>query len=111
MVVDIIIDTCSWIKLFSGFGGPPGLLNGNGPLGGTGEVHMESMVEEATATSGGPGPFTFGLREYAPAAQGMDQSEDRVKVDNFGPAPKELEIITVTSMQIPCRCTNSYAYL
>jgi len=24
---------------------------------------------------------------------------------------KELEVFTVTSMQIPCRCTNSYAYL
>ncbi|KAG7259041.1 hypothetical protein CRUP_009967, partial [Coryphaenoides rupestris] len=35
----------------NGFGVPPGLLNGNRPLGGTGEAHMECMMEEA-ATSG-----------------------------------------------------------
>ncbi|KAJ3592321.1 hypothetical protein NHX12_007448 [Muraenolepis orangiensis] len=94
----------------NGFGVPPGLLNGNGPPGGAREVHMEGMIEEAVTTSGGPGPFTFGLSEFAPT-QGMDQSEDQARVDSFGPAPKELEIITVASMQIPCRCTNSYAYL
>ncbi|XP_062862450.1 ankyrin repeat domain-containing protein 10-like [Trichomycterus rosablanca] len=31
--------------------------------------------------------------------------------DSSSPAPKEMEIFTVAAMQIPCRCTNSYAYL
>lgn len=98
-----------------GLGVPPGLLNGNGPLGGAGEFQMESMNMElaATVTSGGPGPFAFGLSGFAPP-QGpgpMDQCENQGRQDRSNPATKELEVITVASMQTPCRCTNSYAYL
>uniref|UniRef100_A0A8P4K1Z8 Ankyrin repeat domain 10 n=1 Tax=Dicentrarchus labrax TaxID=13489 RepID=A0A8P4K1Z8_DICLA len=99
----------------NGLGMPPELLNGNGPLGGAGEAQMESMNMElaATVTSGGPGPFAFGLNGFAPP-QGpglMDQCEDQGARDRSSPATKELEVITVASMQTPCRCTNSYAYL
>ncbi|KAM3862478.1 ankyrin repeat domain-containing protein 10b [Diretmus argenteus] len=99
----------------NGLGMPPEMLNGNGPLGGAGEVQMESMNVELTASvsSGGPEPFAFGLNGFSPP-QGsgpMDQSEDQGGEERSNPAPKELEIITVASMQIPCRCTNSYAYL
>uniref|UniRef100_A0A3Q3IX93 Uncharacterized protein n=1 Tax=Monopterus albus TaxID=43700 RepID=A0A3Q3IX93_MONAL len=53
----------------------------NGPLGGAGEAQMESINMElaATVTSGGPGPFTFGLNGFAPP-QGpgpMDQCENQ----------------------------------
>ncbi|KAG7256693.1 hypothetical protein CRUP_012082 [Coryphaenoides rupestris] len=101
----------------NGFGVPPGLLNSNGPLGGAGEAHMESMMEEAIATSGGPGGVAaLGLSGFGPQAQGMDQiGGDPARVDSCGgpgaAPPKQLDIITVASMQIPCRCTNSYAYL
>lgn len=95
---------------------PPELLNGNGPLGGAGEAQMESMNTElaATVTTGGPGPFAFGMNGFAPPQQGpgpMDQCEDQGGRDRSSPASKELEVITVASMQTPCRCTNSYAYL
>lgn len=91
------------------------LLNGNGPLGGAGEVQMESMNVElaAAVTPGGPGPFAFGLNGFAPP-QGpglMDQCEDQGGLGRSASATKELEVITVASMQTPCRCTNSYAYL
>ncbi len=94
---------------------PPEMLNGNGPLGGAGESQMESMNMElaATVTSGGPGPFAFGLNGFTPP-QGlgpMDQCEDQGGRDRSSPGTKELEVITVASMQTPCRCTNSYAYL
>lgn len=94
---------------------PPELLNGNGPLGGAGEVQMETTNMEfaATVTSGGPGRFAFGLNGFAPP-QGpgpMDQCENQGRQDRSSPATKELEVITVASMQTPCRCTNSYAYL
>lgn len=98
---------------FSGLGMSPELLNGNRPLGGAGETHMESMELAATVTSGGPGPFAFGLNGFAPP-QGpgpMDQCEDQGGQNRSSPATKELEVITVASMQTPCRCTNSYAYL
>lgn len=90
-------------------------MNGNGPLGGAGEAPMESMNMElaATVTSGGPGPFAFGLNGFTPP-QGpgpMEQCEDQGGEKNSNPATKELEVITVASMQTPCRCTNSYAYL
>ena len=94
---------------------PPELLNGNGPLGGAGEAQMESMNMEmaATVTSGGPGGFSFGLNGFAPphGTGLMDQCEDQGGRDRSSPPTKELEVITVASMQTPCRCTNSYAYL
>ena len=99
----LLIITCSSLPP-PGFGPPPGVLNGGGPLGYAGEDLMESMLEEASSTSGGPAPFTFG--PLAPP-HGTDQRED-----GWAPAPpREQEIITVGAMQTPCRCTNSYAYL
>lgn len=94
---------------------PPEMLNGNRPLDGAGDIQMESMNVEQAAnmSSGGPGPFAFGLNGFTPP-QGpgpMDQSDNKGGEDRSSHAPKELEIITVASMQIPCRCTNSYAYL
>ncbi|MEQ2167123.1 hypothetical protein GOODEAATRI_000881 [Goodea atripinnis] len=94
---------------------PPEPLNGHGTLDGPGEAQMESMNMEmaAAVTSGGPGSFAFGLNEFAPP-QGLgpvDQCEDQGLQDKSSPAAKELEVITVASMQTPCRCTNSYAYL
>lgn len=91
------------------------LLNGNGPLGGAGEAPMDSMsmALAATVTSGGPGPFAFGLNGFAPA-QGLgpvDQCGDLGPQQRSNSASKEQEVITVASMQTPCRCTNSYAYL
>lgn len=101
--------------VFLGLGMPLELLNGNGPLGGAGEAQMESMSMElaATVTSGGPGPFAFGLNGFAPpqVPGSMDQCGDQGGQDRSIPATKELEVITVASMQTPCRCTNSYAYL
>lgn len=79
-------------------------MNGNGPLGGAAEVESMNMELTATVTTGGPGPFDFGLNGFAPEGP-MEQCEDR------NPVAKELEVITVASMQTPCRCTNSYAYL
>lgn len=84
------------------------LLNWAGPLGGAGESLTESMELAAAVTSGGPGPFAFGLNECTPSS--MDQCEDQGGKNRSNPATKELEVITVASMQTPC-CTNSYAYL
>lgn len=93
---------------------PPVFLNGNGPLGGNEDAQMESMnMETATVTSGGRGSFAFGLNGVAPP-QGLgslEPCEDQGSQDKSSPATKELEVITVASMQTPCRCTNSYAYL
>lgn len=71
---------------------------------------MESMSVEMTAavTSGGPGGFAFGLNGFAPPPGLMEPWEDQGR---SSPPAKELEVITVASMQTPCRCTNSYAYL
>lgn len=93
-----------------------GLLNGNGPLGGAGDAPMDSMNMELTSavTSGGLGPFAFGLNRFA-STQGpgpMDHSDvGQGPQQRSNSASKEQEVITVASMQTPCRCTNSYAYL
>uniref|UniRef100_A0A1A8GYV3 Ankyrin repeat domain 10b n=1 Tax=Nothobranchius korthausae TaxID=1143690 RepID=A0A1A8GYV3_9TELE len=89
----------------------PGFLNGNGPLGGTEESQMESVNMEmmASVTSGGPGSFALGQNGFAPPLGPLDQ--DQGPQDKSSAATKELEVITVASMQTPCRCTNSYAYL
>lgn len=90
------------------------LLNWAGPLGGAGESLTENMELAAAVTSGGPGPFAFGLNECTSSSQGlgpMDGCEDQGGQNRSNPGTKELEVITVASMQTPCRCTNSYAYL
>lgn len=71
------------------------------------------MEMAAAVTSGGPGGFAFGLNGFAPPhGPGlMEQCEDQGRRDRCSPPAKELEVITVASMQTPCRCTNSYAYL
>ncbi|XP_034142590.1 ankyrin repeat domain-containing protein 10b isoform X2 [Esox lucius] len=89
---------------------PLGMLNGNGALCGVGELLVESMESAPPEwSSGGPGPFVFGMNEAAPVPGLVDHGQGGVEMST--PAPKELEIFTVASMQIPCRCTNSYAYL
>lgn len=77
---------------------------------------MDSMnMELASAvTSGGLGPFAFGLNGFA-STQGpgpMDECDvGQGPQQKSNSASKEQEVITVASMQTPCRCTNSYAYL
>lgn len=89
---------------------PLGMLNGS--VCGVGEFLMESMESAPPAvSSGGPGPLAFGMNGSALVPGLVDQGEDQGGVEVSTPAPKELEIFTVASMQIPCRCTNSYAYL
>ncbi|XP_077392406.1 ankyrin repeat domain-containing protein 10b isoform X1 [Festucalex cinctus] len=94
-------------------GMPFEVQNGNGPLVGAGESPMESMELASTVTSGGPGPFALGLNGVAPAngPVSMDQWEDQGGRAIPSPPAKELEVCNVASMQTPCRCTNSYAYL
>ncbi|XP_061142383.1 ankyrin repeat domain-containing protein 10b isoform X1 [Syngnathus typhle] len=89
------------------------LQNGNGPLVGAGQSPMESMELASTVNSGGPGPVSLGLNGLAPANEPgpMDQWDDQGGLATSNPAAKELEVFNVASMQIPCRCTNSYAYL
>ncbi|CAB1328948.1 unnamed protein product, partial [Coregonus sp. 'balchen'] len=83
---------------------PLGMLNGNGSVCGVGEVLMESMHQESmesapsAVSSGGPGPFAFGMNGSAPVPDLVDQGGVEVST----PAPKEQEIFTVASMQIPC---------
>uniref|UniRef100_A0A9J7ZU43 Ankyrin repeat domain 10b n=2 Tax=Cyprinus carpio TaxID=7962 RepID=A0A9J7ZU43_CYPCA len=78
----------------------------NGVNGSSGEVQMENMNMEfgqALSTPGGNQPLNgslpLGSNGY------ISPEQDRAAVH------RESEIFTVTSMQIPCRCTNSYAYL
>lgn len=100
----------AFVFLNAGLGMQANLLNWAGPLGGAGESLTESMELAAAVTSGGPGPFAFGLNECT-SSQGlgpMDECEDQGGQNR---STKELEVITVASMQTPCRCTNSYAYL
>ncbi|KAM8857797.1 ankyrin repeat domain-containing protein 10b isoform 4-T4 [Synchiropus picturatus] len=86
------------------------MLNGNGPLGGSGEPLLDSISMEfaASVTSGGPGSYDYGHNGFSqpPVVGSMDQGDP-----SLIRASKELEVITVASMQTPCRCTNSYAYL
>ncbi|XP_055727683.1 ankyrin repeat domain-containing protein 10-like [Salvelinus fontinalis] len=98
-----------------GMGLPLGMLNGS--VCGVGEFLMESIHQESmesappAVSSGGPGPLAFGMNGSAPVPGLVDQGQDQGGVEVSIPAPKELEIFTVASMHIPCRCTNSYAYL
>ncbi|KPP78810.1 ankyrin repeat domain-containing protein 10-like, partial [Scleropages formosus] len=73
-------------------------------FGSVGE-ELESMHMESSAafSSGGPGAFLFDPSR-------PESTQDHATMESAS-APRELEIFTVASMQIPCRCTNSYAYL
>ncbi|KAM9343129.1 LOW QUALITY PROTEIN: ankyrin repeat domain-containing protein 10b [Pholidichthys leucotaenia] len=97
----------------NGFSMAPTFMNGHGPLDSAGESQMETVNMElaATVTSGGPGTLALGMDGFAPPPGPVDQSEDMGAPKWPSPATKELEVITVASMQTPCRCTNSYAYL
>ena len=75
---------------------------------------MEAMHAQSCSatTSGGNGSFPFGSNGCAgPLEADMGLEPEAVPMDGSSVAPKELEIITVASMHIPCRVTNSYAYL
>ncbi len=86
----------------------------NGVNGSSGEDQMENMHMEfgqALSTPGGNrllnGSLPLGSSGY------ISPEQDRgVQMESLSSSVhKESEISTVTSMQIPCRCTNSYAYL
>ncbi|CAB1347343.1 unnamed protein product [Coregonus sp. 'balchen'] len=91
-----------------GMGLPLGMLNGNGSVCGVGEFLMESIHQESmesappAVSSGGPGPLAFEMNGSAPVPGLLDQEQDQGGVEVSTPAPKELEIFTVASMQIPC---------
>lgn len=86
----------------------------NGVNGSSGEDQMENMHIEfgsALNTTGGigflNGSFPLGSNGY----KNSEQDQVARMESSSSPAHKEQEIFTVASMQIPCRCTNSYAYL
>ncbi|KAG9335013.1 hypothetical protein JZ751_006154 [Albula glossodonta] len=61
------------------------------------EGELESMNMEPAPVmpgSGGSGPFPF-------SPNGTESPQDQTAAENGSPAPKELEIFTVASMQIP----------
>ncbi|XP_057708375.1 ankyrin repeat domain-containing protein 10b isoform X1 [Corythoichthys intestinalis] len=97
----------------NGLGMPLEPQNGNELQFGAGDLPVESMELASTVTSGGPGPFALGLNGVAPTngPVPLDQWEDQGGRNVSQPASKGLEVFNVTSMQTPCRCTNSYAYL
>ncbi|XP_060733053.1 ankyrin repeat domain-containing protein 10b isoform X1 [Tachysurus vachellii] len=59
-----------------------------------------------SSTTGGNGSITG---SFAPT--GLVEQNEGLRMEDSTSAPKEMEIFTVAAMQIPCRCTNSYAYL
>lgn len=75
-------------------------------------MHMESCL--MPPSTGGNGSLPFGSNGCAvsqEADMSLEPEPEAVPMDGSSAAPKELEIITVASMHIPCRVTNSYAYL
>lgn len=109
----LVFQAFAFVFITAGLDVQANLLNWAGPLGGAGESLTESMELAAAVTSGGPGPFAFGLNECT-SSHGlgpMDECADQGGQKRSNPATKELEVFTVASMQTPCRCTNSYAYL
>lgn len=86
----------------------------NGVNGSSGEDQMENMhieIGSAFNTTGGNGfqngSFPLGSNGY----KNSEQDQVARMESSSSPAHREQEIFTVASMQIPCRCTNSYAYL
>lgn len=77
----------------------------------SGENLMDTVPSELgpalSSTTGGNGSITA---SFAPAGL-VEQDEGLRMEESSTSAPKEMEIFTVAAMQIPCRCTNSYAYL
>lgn len=81
-------------------------MNGSG-----GENLMDTAHSELgpalSCTTGGNGSLNG---SFSPTVS-VEQDEVLLMEDSSTSAPKEMEIFTVAAMQIPCRCTNSYAYL
>ncbi|XP_028846860.1 ankyrin repeat domain-containing protein 10b isoform X2 [Denticeps clupeoides] len=84
---------------------PIKMINGSGKEDLMEAMHMEPFPVPA---SDGNGAFPFGPNGCESL---LEQDMEPGPMDSSSSAPKELEIFTVASMQIPCRCTNSYAYL
>lgn len=73
-------------------------------------VHME--FGPAPSTTGGNRSLNGSFPLASSVTNSLAELEQGSRMEaSSSPAPKELEIFTVASMQIPCRCTNSYAYL
>uniref|UniRef100_A0A672RTY2 Ankyrin repeat domain-containing protein 10-like n=1 Tax=Sinocyclocheilus grahami TaxID=75366 RepID=A0A672RTY2_SINGR len=86
----------------------------NGVNGSNGEDLMENMhmeFGEALSTPGGNRPLNGSLPLGSNGYISPEQDRAVRMESSSSPVHKESEIFTVTSMQIPCRCTNSYAYL
>nr|AFU81782.1 ankyrin repeat domain 10-like protein [Ctenopharyngodon idella] len=86
----------------------------NGVNGSSGQDQMENMHMEfgpPLSTTGGNRPLNGSLPLGSNGYTSPEQDRGDQMESSSSPVHKELEIFTVTSMQIPCRCTNSYAYL
>ncbi|XP_017325609.1 ankyrin repeat domain-containing protein 10 isoform X1 [Ictalurus punctatus] len=85
------------------------LMNGMNGSGGENLMDMAraELGPALSSTTGGNGSITG---SFAPIGL-VEQDEGLRMEDSSTSAPKEMEIFTVAAMQIPCRCTNSYAYL
>ncbi|XP_060786475.1 LOW QUALITY PROTEIN: ankyrin repeat domain-containing protein 10-like [Neoarius graeffei] len=85
------------------------LMNG---VNGSGAENLMDMAHTElgpalSSTTGGNGSITGSFA----STDLVEQDEGLQMEDSSTSAPKEMEIFTVAAMQIPCRCTNSYAYL
>lgn len=80
-------------------------MNSSGPENLMDMTHME-FGPALSSTTGGNGSITG---SFAPT--GLVEQDEGLRMEDSTSAPKEMEIFTVAAMQIPCRCTNSYAYL
>lgn len=91
-------------------------LQMSGLNGLAGDVQMDSgtfgHLGMELCGAGGNGSLT-GSFPLGPGDTGYlnEQDEGLRMEESSSSVPKELEIVTVAAMQIPCRCTNSYAYL
>ncbi|MCI4378789.1 hypothetical protein PGIGA_G00220180 [Pangasianodon gigas] len=80
------------------------LMNG---MNGSGGENLMDTAQAALGPTGGNGSITGSF-----ASTGLVEQDEGLRMeDSSTSAPKEMEIFTVAAMQIPCRCTNSYAYL
>ncbi|TSM60524.1 Ankyrin repeat domain-containing protein 10 [Bagarius yarrelli] len=93
----------------------------------TSDLDLQMKLINGTSGSGGRNPFDTTQTEFRPALSsttggngsvtesfapiGSMELGEGLRMEDSTSAPKEMEIFTVAAMQIPCRCTNSYAYL
>ncbi|MGH0134795.1 UNVERIFIED_CONTAM: hypothetical protein FKN15_064548 [Acipenser sinensis] len=76
-------------------------------------MKMYSGAEEALEimhTESAPPVISGGKRHFPFGSSSTEIREDHTAVGNGSPGPKEIEIFTAPTMQIPCRCINKYAY-